>query len=189
MDQYSCGHRNVNNLRVLDSRFSDCYGDGIGSDVTGGTYAYGGPEAKSGSMDLGDGEGDAISIDVEGSRIEGTRQYALHFANHAAMSDLEIRVANSRLSGAEGAAVVAVDQDGSTQHADIDLGGREAPGRNCIVGGARLAAEVTGYDVFAKSNWWGRAGVPDARQVSVTAGQLYASPALRSAPPSCLASP
>jgi hypothetical protein len=188
MDQYSWGHRNVNNLRVVDSRFSDCYGDGIGSDVTGGTYAYGGPEAKSGSMDLGDGEGDAVSIDVESSRIEGTRQYALHFANHAAMSDLKIRVANSRLSGAAGAAVVAVDQDGSTQHADIDLGGKQAPGQNCIVAGAGLAAEVTGYDVLAKSNWWGRAGVP-GRQVSVTAGQLYASPALRAAPPSCLRSP
>ena len=74
MDQYSWGHRNVNNLRIINSHFADCRGDGIGSDVTGGTYAYGGPEAKSGSMDLGDGEGDAVSIDVESSRIEGTRQ-------------------------------------------------------------------------------------------------------------------
>ena len=41
MDQYSWGHRNVNNPRIVDSRFFDCYGDGIRSDVTGGTYAFG----------------------------------------------------------------------------------------------------------------------------------------------------
>jgi hypothetical protein len=189
MDQYSWGHRNVNNLRIIDSRFSDCYGDGIGSDVTGGVYTYGGALAKSGSMDLGDAEGDAVSIDVENSRIEGTRQYALHFANHAAMADVEIRVEKSRLSGAKGAAVVAVDQDGSTQHADIDLGGKRSgsPGRNCIVGGASLLAEATGYDVVAKSNWWGRVGGPAARDVSVTHGSLLTSPALATAPstPAC----
>ena len=187
MDQYSWGHRNVNNLRVIDSRFFDCYGDGIGADVTGGAYAFGGSGGKSASMYLGDGEGDALSIDVENSRIEGTRQYALHFANHAAMADLKIRVENSRLSGAKGAATVAVDQDASTEHADIDFGGKDAgsPGGNCIVGGAGLAAEVTGYDVFGKSDWWGSADGPAARQISVTDGKLYTSPPLRSPPPSC----
>ncbi|HUN71195.1 MAG TPA: hypothetical protein VMU52_02705 [Steroidobacteraceae bacterium] len=191
MDQYSWGHRNVNNLRIIDSRFSDCYGDGIGSDVTGGVYTYGGALAKSGSMDLGDGEGDAVSIDVENSRIEGTRQYALHFANHAALSDVRIRVENSRLSGARGAAVIAVDQDGSTEHADIDLGGKRAgsPGGNCIIGGATLAAEVSGYEVSAKADWWGRAGGPGTGQVSVTRGRLSASPALRAPPPACRSSP
>jgi hypothetical protein len=187
MDQYSWGHRNVNNLRVIDSRFSDCYGDGIGSDVTGGVYAYGGRGAKSASMDLGDGAGDSISIDVENSRIDGTRQYALHFANHAALADLDIRVANSRLSGAKGSAVLAVDQDGSTQHASIDLGGERggSPGGNCIVGGSTRAVEATGYDVFAKSDWWGRPGSPRPQQVTVTNGHLYSAPALRFAPASC----
>lgn len=190
MDQYSWGHRNVNNLRIINSHFSDCYGDGIGSDVTGGAYTYGlptGGSPKAKSMDLGDGAGDAVSIVVENSSIEGSRQYVMHFANHAAMSDLKIRVENSRLSGAKGAAVVAFDQDGSTRHADIDLGGKgsDSPGRNCIVGGAGLAAEVTGYDVFAKSNWWGRAGGPTVPQISVTNGHLYTAPALRSAPASC----
>ena len=187
MDQYSWGHRNVNNLRVINSRFSDCYGDGIGSDVTGGAYTYGRHGAMGGSMDLGDGEGDAISIDVENSSIDGTRQYAMHFANHAAMADLKIRVGNSRLSGARGAAAVAFDQDGSTEHADIDLGGKDAgsPGGNCILPGAGLAAEVTGYDALAKSDWWGRAGGPAARQVAVTNGHLDTSHALHSPPTSC----
>jgi hypothetical protein len=187
MDQYSWGHRNVNNLHIINSRFSDCYGDGIGSDVTGGAYAYGRPGVKGGTMDLGDGEGDAISIDVENSRIDGTRQYALHFANHAAMADLEIRIENSRLSGAQGAAAVAFDQDGSTEHADIDLGGKDggSPGGNCILAGSGLGAEVTGYDVLAKSDWWGRAGGPAPREVSVTNGHLYTLPALHSRPSSC----
>ncbi|HEV7137073.1 MAG TPA: hypothetical protein VGN43_10605, partial [Steroidobacteraceae bacterium] len=190
MDQYSWGHRNVNNLHIINSRFSDCYGDGIGSDVTGGAYTYGiptGGNAKPGSMDLGDAEGDAVSIIVENSSIEGSRQYVMHFANHAAMSDLKIRVESSRLGGAKGAAVIAFDQDGSTEHADIDLGGKgsDNPGRNCIVGGAALAAEVSGYNVFARSNWWGRAEGPGAQQLSVSNGRLYTQPALRSAPASC----
>jgi hypothetical protein len=187
MDQYSWGHRNVNNLRVIGSRLFDCYGDGIGSDVTGGSYAFGRPGAKGASMYLGDGVGDAVSIDVENTIIERTRQYALHFANHAAMADLAIRVEGSRLDGAAGAAVLAVDQDGSTQHAEVDLGGGTpgSRGRNCIVGGAALAAEVTGYDVLARSNWWGSAGRPLARQISVTDGHLDTSLALRSLPASC----
>jgi hypothetical protein len=187
MDQYSWGHRNVNNLRIIDSRFADCHGDGIGSDVTGGAYAYGRLGAKGRSMDLGDGEGDAVSIEVENSRIDGTGQYGLHFANHAAMADLKVRVENSRLSGAMGAAAVAFDQDGSTEHADIDLGGKEggSSGGNCILAGAGLAAEATGYDVLAKSDWWGRAGGPTARKLSISNGHLHTSPVLRSRPSSC----
>jgi hypothetical protein len=190
MDQYSWGHRNVNNLRVIDSRFADCYGDGIGSDVTGGTYTFGRPtkaDPKPKGMYLGDARGDSVSIDVENSTIEDSGQYSLHFANHAAMADLAIRVRNSRLDRAAGRAVVGIDQNGSTRRAHIDLGGegRGNPGRNCIVGGAHLAVEVAGYEVFAKSNWWGRAGGPAGRDVSVTGGRLSASPALRSPPPSC----
>lgn len=187
MDQYSWGHRNVNNLRIINSRFADCRGDGIGSDVTGGAYTYGRPGGKGRSMDLGDGVGDAVSIDVENSSIDGTGQYALHFANHAAMSDLKVRVESSRLSGAKGAAAVAFDQDGSTERVGIDLGGKVggSSGGNCIVAGAGLAAEVTGYDVLAKSNWWGRAGGPAAGKISVTNGHLDTSPALHARPSSC----
>ena len=190
MDQYSWGHRNVNNLRVIDSRFADCYGDGIGSDVTGGTYTFGRPTAadpQPKGMYLGDAKGDSVSIDVENSTIEDSGQYSLHFPNHAAMADLAIRVRNSRLDGAGGRAVVGIDQDGTTRRTHIDLGGkgRGSPGRNCIVGGTHLAAEVAGYDVLARANWWGRAGGPAARDVSLQDGRLSVSPALRSPPSSC----
>jgi hypothetical protein len=190
MDQYSWGHRNVNNLRIFDSRFSDCDGDGVGSDVTGGiyhfTYSAGGRE-HSGAMNFGDGAGDAMSIDIEDSAIEDSRQYVLHFANHAAMADLHIRVRDSRLSGALGEAVIAFDQDGTTRHSRIDLGGasRRDEGRNCILGGAHLAAEATGYTVLARSNWWGKPGGGRAPRISASAGKIHIAPVSNSPPPSC----
>jgi hypothetical protein len=188
MDQYSWGHQTVNNLRMINSRFYDCAGDGIGSDVNGGIYKMSSSSEKvERSLDLGDGAGDSLSIDIENSTIEGTQQYALHFTNHVAMSDLSISVENSRLSGAKGPATIAFDQDGSTQHADIDLGssGANSPGQNCIIGGTNLAAEVTGYDASARSNWWGRPEGPLATEISVTDGKLQSAPVLQSRPPAC----
>ncbi|EQD47787.1 hypothetical protein B2A_08297, partial [mine drainage metagenome] len=157
MDQYSWGHRVVNNLRIIDSSFTDCYGDGIGSDVTGGTFVYKDTTAvgaKLDGMNFGDAAGDAVSIEVQDSSIEDSGQYALHFANHAAMSNLLVRVEDSRLSGAKGAAVVAFDQNGTTRHSHIVLGGKGVRA-NCILGGARLAAEASGYDVSAQRNCGG----------------------------------
>jgi hypothetical protein len=173
---------------MINSRFYDCAGDGIGSDVNGGFYRFGSSSDKDAKgMDLGDGAGDSLSIDIENSTIEGTQQYALHFTNHVAMSDLTVRVENSRLSGAKGPATIAFDQDGSTQHADIDLGGTGAssPGGNCIIDGTNLAVEVTGYDALARSNWWGRAEGPLAVEISVTDGKLFTPPVLKSRPPAC----
>ncbi len=190
MDQYSWGHRNVNDLRVIDSRFFDCYGDAIGSDVTGGTYLFGhaaGGLARSGGMNFGDAAGDSVSIDIENSSLEASRQYVLHFANHAAMANLNVRVKNSRLSGAQGAAVVAFDQDGTTRHAVVDLDGGRAPGRaaNCILGGAHLAAETSGYTVSARLDWWGRPQGPLPGRMSATRGHLHVSPVRRTPPPRC----
>ncbi len=190
MDQYSWGHANVNELRILDSRFVHCYGDAIGSDVTGGTYVFehaAGALARSAGMDFGDAAGDSVSIDIENSSLKDSREYLLHFANHAAMADLHVRMKNSRLSGARGAAVVAFDQDGSTRHATIDLDGDRAPGvaANCILGGAHLAAEASGYTVNARSDWWGRPEGPLPGRTSATRGQLHLSPVRRSPPPRC----
>ncbi len=189
MDQYSWGHENANNLRIINSVFSNCDGDGIGSDVTGGRYRFeraAGGRGSTGEMDFGDGEGDAVSIDIENSSIEDSGQYVLHFANHAAMAHLDVRVRNSRLSGAQGAAVVAFDQDGTTQRSHIDLGdGPGNAGGNCIIGGAHLAAETTGYTVLARSNWWGGTHGPRADRIAAAAGQLHISPVSGSPPASC----
>jgi len=187
MDQYSWGHQNVNNFRMLNSRFYDCAGDGIGSNVTGGVFKMHSATAGELSMDLGDGVGDSLSIDVENSTIEQTQQYALHFSNHAAMNEVSIRVRNSLFRDAKGPAVVAIDQDGSTQRANMDLGGREAgsPGNNCVMGAKHLAIEVSGYEVFARSNWWGRAESPSPSEISVSNGNLHTTPTLISAPATC----
>lgn len=189
MDQYSWGHRTVNNLRVIDSRFFGCAGDGIGSDVTGGVYRFAytvNGVTRRGSMDFGDARGDAVSIDIEHSSIEDSGQYVLHFANHAAMSNLDVRVRNSRLSGARGAAVIAFDQDGTTRHARVDLGTGSAQeaGGNCILGGARLA-EISGYQATAQSNWWGRPRGPLTGEIAVSGGRLRVAPVARTRLPSC----
>jgi hypothetical protein len=187
MDQNSWGHQNVNNLRIINSRFYDCAGDGIGSVVTGARITLRDPLDTVKTLDFGDGVGDSISIDIENSTVDGTQQYALHFTNHTAMNDLEIRVKSSQLSNVKGPAIVAIDQDAATQHADIDLGGGGADGlsANCIIGASHLAAEVSGYDVFAGSNWWGQVAGPSQTQISVSNGNLYSRPVLRSRPPAC----
>jgi hypothetical protein len=107
--------------------------------------------------------------------------------NQTAMRELTIRVENSQLGDAKGPAIIAFDQNGSTEQAEIDLGGKEpdSAGANCFIGAATLAAEVTGYDVFAKSNWWGRPEGPLPAQVSETDGNLELAPVLRVPPRIC----
>lgn len=185
MDQNSWGHQNVNNFRMLNSRFFDCAGDGIGSVVTGAVLTlppnFDGPK----SMNFGDGVGNAVSIDIENSTISGTQQYALHFTNHAAMGDLAIRVQNSLLERAQGSAILAIDQDASTGHSDINLGEATNRGENCLIGASNLIAEITGYEVSAKSNWWGASQGPAAKLISVTDGKLLFDPWLRARAPAC----
>jgi hypothetical protein len=188
MDMGSWGHQNVSNFHMIDSHFSDCAGDGIGSTVKGANITLP-PSLGLGTnnINFGDAAGDSISIDVEDSTIMGTQQDALHFMNQTAMRELTIRVENSQLGDAKGPAIIAFDQNGSTEQAEIDLGGKEpdSAGANCFIGAATLAAEVTGYDVFAKSNWWGRPEGPLPAQVSATDGNLNAVPAPRLPPPAC----
>jgi hypothetical protein len=185
MDQNSWGHANINNFRMLNSHFFDCEGDGIGSIVTGALLTlpanFDGPK----SMNFGDGAGNALSIDIEDSTISGSRQYAMHFTNHASMGNLDIRVRNSVLEGAHGPAVVAIDQDGSTMSSNIDLGNAESPGNNCLLDASNLLAEISGYEVSAKYNWWGDARGPDPKHISVTSGELATNPWLKQRSAGC----
>jgi hypothetical protein len=212
--QSSHGHQNVNNLRIMDSHFFDCFGDGVGSAVNGsnpfpdtqgqGTPAGGnampaaggasaGPRAGGAGApggpngDFGDGAGDSVSIDIENTVINGTQQDAFHFMNLVPMKEVSIRVVNSQFLNAQGPAAIAIDQSMSTERADIDLGGKAADnaGGNCIAGSANLDFEVTGYDVSAKSNWWDRTEGPLPAKVSTTSGNADFAPALRMPPPAC----
>lgn len=189
IDAGSHGHQNVLYFHMIDSRISDCAGDAIGSIVNGSASRPQAPTRPGGQpTDCGDGVGDSFRMDIENSVISGTQQYALHFMNQTTMNELQIKIVDSQFSNAQGAAVIAFDQNGSTKHSEIDLGGlgSESPGRNCITAGTNLAIEVTGYDVSAKSNWWGRAGGPLKEKVSVSDGKLDLLPALR-VPPACKA--
>jgi hypothetical protein len=198
IDIGSHGHQNMSYFHMIDSRILDCAGDSIGSIVNSSPTRTASNSAvltellrRSGSgartIDFGDGVGNSISIDIENSEISGTHQYALHFMNQTAMNELHIKIQNSKFSDAQGPAVIAFDQNGSTKNAEIDLGsqGPASPGGNCITGGANLVAEVTGYDVSAKSNWWSRPNGPPQEKVSLTDGKLSLEPALRSTPPAC----
>jgi hypothetical protein len=188
--QASLGHDNVSNFRMIDSRFFDCAGDGVGSIVAGASLTLprrlipGAPR----TTNFGDAVGDSMSIDIQNSTIAGVHQDVLHFTNQAAMNELAIWAENNLFSDAQGPAIVAFDKKGSTDHADIDLGGgkdHSSAGENCIVGPAHLAAEATGYNVSAKSNWWGRPEGPLPAEISVTDGNVNFVPPLYLRPPAC----
>ena len=62
--------------------------------MTGGCFQL---ESRNARNQLGDAVGDSVLIDIEDSKMEGTKQYALHFANHATMKQLTVRVENTFL--------------------------------------------------------------------------------------------
>jgi hypothetical protein len=199
IDVGSHGHQNASYFLMIDSHISDCAGDAIGAIVIGSAQraqrlrgsaaaaavAAVGPAIQ--KVDYSDGIADSLWIDIENSTISGSQQYALHFMNQTAMNELQIRVKNSQLGNAQGPAIIAFDQMGSTKHPEVDLGGDgpDSPGGNCIIGPANLALEVTGYDVLAKNNWWGRPGGPVAAKVSATDGNLNIAPVMRLPPRAC----
>ena len=183
------GHQNTTYLKVINSRAFDCAGDGIGVNVNSRGVRQLPPSLGLGnvSTDYGDGVGDSVWIDVQNSKIYKTPEYAFHFVNDTVMDEVHIRITNTLLADAQGPAVVAFDQNGKTAHSEIDLGSAppDNPGGNCITGATNLAMEVTGYEVSAKSNWWGVSGGPTPDKVSVTDGKLDFTPALNAAPPAC----
>jgi hypothetical protein len=160
---------------MTNSAFSDCAGDGIGVTVTNAIDTLG-----SVTIDLGSGVGDSVLIDVEKSTISNVQQDVFHFTNLDAMNHLAMKVEGSQLSNATGPAIIAFDQDASTDDANIDLGGGTlgSAGGNCIVGAANDYAEVTRYNVFAEGDWWGSPAGPPAAGVSITHGSLNFLPAL-----------
>jgi hypothetical protein len=182
LDVGAWGHENMNTVHMTNSLFSDCAGDGIGATVTRAIDKLG-----SVTIDLGDGAGDSVLIDVEKSTISNVQQDVFHFTNLDAMNQLSIKVEGSQLSNAKGPALIAFDQNASTEDANIDLGGGTlgSTGENCIIGAANDYAEVTGYDVFAEQDWWGSPGGPPAANVSTTHGSLNFLPALASPAASC----
>jgi hypothetical protein len=173
------GAKDVTSLVMRDSIFSGCDNDGI--QVTNNHTT---------SPLNGTGSPKAIRIDIEHSKITGSRYYDLWVNNLTALGTLNVKIQRSDLSGSLSGVAVAFDQQstGSTQHADIDLGGGSlgSVGGNCIAGGAIYNLEATQYRVLAEHDWWGAPNGPATGTTSSTpAGLITTSHALNSPPAAC----
>lgn len=168
----SLGAGNTVRLVVRRSQLTDCANNGlaVGSNVVNGR----GPTAR-------------IDVRVSDSKITGNRGANLGVRNFTDLDALSLRVEGTDLSNSRGsgdsAADVVFDERGSTESSEIDLGGGAlgSAGRNCITGGP-LAAEVRGYDVSARHDWWGQPGGPPPGRTVVVGGSLDTSRALGSPP-------
>ena len=168
----SGGAGNVVELTVRRSQLTDCANNGLtfGSAVANGE----GATAK-------------LALDIEDTTITGNRGANLRVGNLTDLELLSVKVQDSNLSDAQGTgsgtANVTFEEQGTTSQSTIDIGGGSlgSAGRNCLAGG-RLAAEVIGYDVTARNNWWGSPGGPAPGRTVVTGGTLDHSAALEAPP-------
>ena len=184
--QSSHGHANANNLRIFNSHFIDCGGDAIGTSINGSSAVQPAPPGAApgaanpfAQRQFGDGIGDFVSIDIENSVVTNPEQYALHVMSEVTIKELNARLENNQFTGARGPALVAFDQNASSERYAIDLSG------NCMMAGKNPAIEASGYDVTAKSNWWGRPEGPEPSQVSSTDAKIDVSSPLKTPPRGC----
>ena len=164
----SVGANDTTVVTMRDSQFTGCGNNGI--EITSNHCT----NPPSPGPACGAGEPHTVSIDIERSRISGSRFYNLWMNNVTPLTELDVRVEDSDLSASQSGVAVAFDQQptGSTDSAVIDLGGGAlgSKGRNCIFGGAIYDLETKGYAVTAENNWWGSATGPDPAKVVATAG-------------------
>jgi hypothetical protein len=173
------GAGDVTSLLMRSSVFSGCDNDGI--QVTNNHTT---------SPLNGTGTPKSISIDIERSKITGSRYYDLWVNNLTPLGTLDVKVARSDLSGSLSGVAVAFDQQptGTTGSARIDLGGGSlgSAGANCIAGGVIYDLEATGYHVSAEHDWWGAPGAPaPGTTASTPPGELDTARALLEPPAAC----
>lgn len=169
----SGGAGNVVELTIRDSELTDCANNGLtfGSAVANGE----GPTAE-------------LMLDIENTEITGNRGANLRVGNVTDLKLLSVKVESSNLSDAQGtgsgAANATFEEQGTTESSVIDLGGGPlgSVGRNCLAGGT-LAAEVLGYQVSARNDWWGSPGGPAPGRTVVVGGTLEYAGGLESPPP------
>ena len=164
-------------LRMHDSSFTGCDNNGI--QVTG-NHATGN----------GDGNLHTMIVDIDNSRISGSRFYNLWLNNVSPLTSLRVNVQDSDLSQSSSGIAVAIDQQptGSTTSALVDLGGGAlgSRGRNCIFGGALFDLEASDFNVSSEHNWWGSAQGPAPGKVLASAGfRIDTSDPLKRAPAAC----
>jgi hypothetical protein len=164
----SVGANDVTILVMRDSEFVDCGNNGI--EITNNHCT----NPPSPGPACGAGDPHIVSIDIQRSRISGSKYYNLWMNDVTALTQLEVRVEDTDLSTSLSGVAVAFDQQptGSTGSYAIDLGGGAlgSKGRNCIFGGAIYDLETTGYAVTAQNNWWGTPSGPMPGKVVAMAG-------------------
>lgn len=160
LDIVANGANDTTIFTMTDSSFTGCDNNGI--EVTS-------------NLATGNGAGalHTLVVNIDDSRISGSRFYNLWVNNITPLTDLKVRVQDSDLSSSTNGVAAAFDQQATatTNRAVVDLGGGAlgSHGGNCIFGGALLDLEATRYNVAAENNWWGSAKGPDP-------GTVVASP-------------
>jgi hypothetical protein len=164
----SVGANDVTMLVMRDSEFVGCGNNGI--EITN-NHCTSPPSRGPG---CGEGDPHTVSIDIERSRISGSRYYNLWMNDVTPLTQLQVRVEDSDLSTSLSGVAVAFDQQptGGTGSYAIDLGGGAlgSKGRNCIFGGAIYDLETMGYNVTAENDWWGTPSGPVPGKVVATDG-------------------
>jgi hypothetical protein len=164
----SVGANDVTMLVMRDSEFVGCGNNGI--EITNNHCT----DPPTPGPACGAGDPHTVSIDIQRSRISGSRYYNLWMNDVTPLTDLAVRVEDSDLSTSLSGVAVAFDQQptGGTGSYTIDLGGGAlgSKGRNCIFGGAIYDLETTGYAVTAENNWWGTPSGPVPGKIVAMAG-------------------
>ncbi len=164
----SVGSFDVTKLVMRDSVFINCGNNGIEINNNHCT------DPPTPGPACGTGDPHLVSIDIERSRISGSRYYNLWFTEATPLTQLQVRVQDTDLSSTLSGVAVAFDQQptGGTGSYAIDLGGGAlgSKGRNCIFGGAIYDLETMGFNVSAAHNWWGTASGPVPGKVVASAG-------------------
>jgi hypothetical protein len=164
----SVGANDTTTVVMRDSEFVGCGNNGI--EITSNHCT----NPPSPGPACGAGEPHTISLDIERSRISGSKYYNLWMNNVTPLTELQVRAEDSDLSNSLSGVAIAFDQQStaSTGSYAIDLGGGTlgSKGRNCISGGAIYDLETTGYAVTAENNWWGTSSGPAPGKVVAMSG-------------------
>ena len=177
LDIVANGANDTTIFNMVDSSFTGCDNNGI--EVTT-------------NLATGNGAGNlhTMVLNIDHSRIAGSRFYNLWVNNITPLTNLKVRVQDSDLSSSTNGVAVAFDQQptATTNAAIVDLGGGAlgSHGRNCIFDGALLDLEAMRYNVSAQQNWWGSPGGPQPGTIMSTPGtKVDTSQPLRHAPAAC----
>jgi len=180
----SVGSNDVTSLVMRDSVFVHCGNDGL--EITN-NHCTNPPTA---GPACGPDNPHTVSIDIQRSRISGSKFYNLWFNEVTPLTQLAVRVEDTDLSTSLSGVAVAFDQQptGGTDSYATDLGGGAlgSKGRNCIFDGAIYDLETTGFNVAAENNWWGTPAGPNAAKVvAIGGGSIDDSNWLTHAPSAC----